>query len=299
MKPNFKVAGLGEVLWDCFPDNQRLGGAPINFARHAQQLGIQAHAISCVGDDDLGQRAADELAENGLATDLVFQHETLPTGNVQVTLDASAKPSYTITENVAWDEIPCPQQLIDVATSLDAVSFGTLAQRSDISRDTISQTVNAMPEESLKILDVNLRAPFYGKPVLDHALALANMLKLSDEELDVLARCYDLAGKVEDQLRALQRRFELRLIAYTMGADGSMLLTPDETNRADAVKVQPVDSVGAGDSFTAALCVSFLCGRTLAECNELANNVAAYVCSQHGAVPQLPDDLKKQFEITV
>jgi fructokinase len=295
MKSTFKVAGLGEVLWDCFPDHQRLGGAPINFARHVQQLGLQSHAVTCVGRDELGEQAVDELAKGGLATDLVFQHATLPTGNVQVVLDASAKPSYAITENVAWDEIPCPQSLLDVAASLDAVSFGTLALRSEVSRETISQTIAAMPSESLKILDVNLRAPFYSKPVVDHALELANVLKLSDEELVVLATYYDLTGEVEDQLRALQQRFKLRLIAYTMGADGSILMTSDELNRADAVKVLPVDSVGAGDSFTAALCVSFLSDRPLTVCNELANEVAAYVCSQHGAVPHLPDDLKQKF----
>ena len=279
------------MLWDCFPDEQRLGGAPANFARHAHQLGMASYAISCIGADPLGQNAKDELEASGLKTDFLFEHASLPTGTVQITLDSKGTPEYHVCENVAWDAIPCPEELIRFVGRLDAICFGTLSQRSVQSRETVRQVMQTVPEDALKILDVNFRAPFFSKEITTPSLELANVLKLSDEELPVLADYYDLKGEETQQLQQLIPKFGLRLIAYTKGAAGSLLVTPGEVDVAPAVSVKMVDSVGAGDSFTAALCTGLLHGFTLGDCNRFANQVAAFVCSQRGACPKLSDEL--------
>ena len=296
MANNFLVAGLGEVLWDCFPDQQRLGGAPANFACHVSQFGIEAVPISCVGDDELGQKARSEIKSRGVDNDYVFQNSDHPTGTVKVTLDDDAKPSYSITENVAWDHIPSSPDLLTLAKKLDAVGFGTLAQRGEESKATIQNVLAAMPDDALKILDVNLRGDYYSKEVLAESLELANVVKLSDEELPVIAKFFDLTGDVDQQLKLLVEQFDLRLAAYTMGSDGSKLVSPAETDVAKAVKVKSIDSVGAGDSFTAALTAGMLHKLSLKKCNELANQVAAFVCSHNGACPTLPENLRK-FEL--
>jgi len=292
MAKNTLVAGIGELLWDCFPDQQQLGGAPANFACIASQFGIEAVPISCVGDDARGQKARSEIEARSVNANYVFECSSIPTGTVEVTLDENAKPSYTITENVAWDQIPCSTELLSLARKLDAACFGTLAQRSKTSRTTIQNVLAAMPENAIKILDVNLRGNYYSKQLIADSLGLANMLKLSDEELPVLAELFHLSGDIDGQLKQLIERYELGLVAYTMGSDGSKLVTPDEIDMAPAIKVKPVDSVGAGDSFTAALVAGMLRDFSLKQCNELANQVAAFVCSNHGACPMLPENLR-------
>ncbi|MBK1833205.1 carbohydrate kinase family protein [Roseibacillus ishigakijimensis] len=292
MKPQFKIAGLGETLWDLFPDRKRLGGAPTNFACHCQQLGAAASLISCLGEDELGREARTELAALGLDLAALAEHPQAPTGTVGVALDEGGKPSYQIAEAVAWDEIPFSPAAEALASELAAVCFGSLSQRHPVSRQTTGKVLAAMPEEALKILDVNLRAPHYSQEIITPLLEQANVLKLSDEELPVLADYYGLSGDLGGQLQALRERFALQLVAYTRGAEGSILQTAEEEDHAAAVPTTPVDSVGAGDSFTAALCMSLLHGRSLAECNQFANQVAAYVCSQQGACPALPARLR-------
>lgn len=282
------VVGLGEVLWDCFPDQRRLGGAPANFACHAKQLGLSAYLVSCLGDDSLGQKAREVLATRGVDSTFLFESDSHPTGTVEVTLDAQAKPTYTITENVAWDYIRSNDQLLAFANKVDAACFGTLAQRSTESRSTIQNFLRAMPAESLKIFDVNLRQRFYSKKLVAESLETANILKLSDEELPVLAKYFDLKGDAEHQLKTLVDRFQLKSIAYTLGAEGSQLVTREQISIGKPIPISPVDSVGAGDSFTAALTVGLLRGCSLEQCNALANHVAAFVCSNHGACPTLP-----------
>lgn len=292
MTKNLIVVGLGEVLWDCFPDQRRLlGGAPANFAFHVMQLGMKAYPISCLGNDLLGQKARQVLAERGVESEFLFECETHPTGTVEVALDVYAKPTYSITQNVAWDCIPKSDELIAFAKNVDAACFGTLAQRSRQSKLTIQSFLKAMPAESLKILDVNLRGEFYSKELIADSLVIANVLKLSDEELPVIADCFGLAGDVEQQLLTLIERFNLRLIAYTLGSDGSLLVTSGQTSVGKPVRIESIDSVGAGDSFTAALAVGLLHGFSLDQCNELANRAAAFVCSKPGACPKLPNEL--------
>ncbi len=274
-----------------FPDGGRLGGAPTNFACHCRQLGGDAYPVSCVGDDDLGLRTYTELERLGVSAEYVQQNATHSTGRVLVSLDGAGTPSYEIIEDTAWDYLTCTTELSSLAPSLDAACFGTLCQRSPVSRKTIRTFLRAMPERSLKILDINLRAPFFSKKVVEDSLQLATILKLSSEELPVLAGYFDLVGNVTDQLLALRKRFALNLIVYTRGRRGSMLVNTETVDENPGFEATAIDSVGAGDAFTAALCTALLKGRPLNEVNLFANEVATFVCQQKGATPDLPAQL--------
>lgn len=289
--PKPKIAGVGELLWDMLPDGARLGGAPANFACHCYQLGAEAYPVSRVGDDDLGLEAQAGLEKLGVSAKFVQESATHLTGRVLVSLDAAGKPSYEIIADVAWDHLEFTSELKTLATSLDAACFGVLAQRSFMSRETIRTFLRHMPEQAYKILDVNLREPFFSKELVDESLQLATILKLSDEELPILASYFSIVGSPIEQLIALRSRFDLDLVAYTCGRDGSILISPKEIDENPGCEATAVDSVGAGDSFTAALCVGLLRGESLASVNTFANRVAAFVCSQEGATPKLPATL--------
>lgn len=291
MKKQFTVAGIGELLWDVFPNHKRMGGAPANFACHCRQLGAEAFPISAVGADKLGAEIREVLKDIGADNRYVLTCRDFPTGTVQVTRNEQGKPSYEICENVAWDHIPCTVELVHLAHELDAACFGTLAQRASFSHKTIRVLLEQMPADSLKIFDVNLRQSFFSKALIEESLEIANVFKVSDEELPVMADFFDLQGNDLAQLNQLRDRFDLKLIAYTRGSEGSVLVSSDEVNEARGLEVEAVDSVGAGDSFTAALCIGLLRGWPLEKVNLHANQVAAYVCSHWGATPVLPEHL--------
>lgn len=291
MKNKYTVAGIGELLWDVFPHHKRMGGAPANFACHCCQLGAEAFAVSAVGADELGMELRRTLTEIGADDRYVLEHASLPTGTVQVTLNEQGKPSYEICEGVAWDDLPFTAELKALAAKADAVCFGTLAQRASVSRATIRAFLQAMPADAVKVFDVNLRQEFFSKELIEESLNLCTVFKVSDEELPVLADFFELQGDALAQLKQLRQQFGLKLIAYTRGSEGSVLVGPDEVDEARGLKVEAVDSVGAGDSFTAALCVGLLRGWPLEKVNLQANQVAAYVCSHWGATPSLPEYL--------
>lgn len=291
MRETFTVAGVGELLWDLFPQQRRLGGAPANFAWHCSQLGAAAAPVSCVGRDPLGRLILSALQEMGVNTRYVMESDSYPTGTVRVTLDEAGKPTYEICEAVAWDHIPDSDELQAFAGGLDAVCFGSLSQRSGESRDTIRAFLRHMPGKALKILDVNLRQSFFSKQLIEASLQLANILKLSDEELPVLADFFGLTGDTSAQLNGLCERFDLTLTAYTRGPRGSILLGGGEMDACPGCEGLAVDSVGAGDSFTASLCMGLLKGWPLGTVNLFANRVATFVCSQEGATPILPAHL--------
>lgn len=286
----YHVVGIGEVLWDLLPSGASFGGAPANFAAHACQLGAEASIVSAVGEDEWGQRARDVLARHGVQLDGLFSNEH-PTGTVKVELDDHGKPTYEIVEGVAWDFISWSPQIEQLAQTCDAVCFGTLGQRCEESRATIQRFLSSTREQCLRVFDINLRKPFYNDSVILESLQLANVFKLSDEELPLVAQLCGLEGTHAQQLQLLAAKFELQTIALTRGKDGSLLLRGEELDEASTPQVDVVDTIGAGDSFTAAMTWGLLAGDELASINRHASEVAAFVCTQSGAVPQLSADL--------
>ncbi|MBU0679695.1 MAG: carbohydrate kinase [Verrucomicrobia bacterium] len=291
----YTVVGIGELLWDVFPESRRMGGAPVNFAFHCSQLGARGIPVSRIGKDPLGDEIIESVRDLGLGDTFIQRDAIAPTGTVQVILDERGKPDYDIRENVAWDSIAFDESLQQLASEVDAVCFGSLAQRSDVSRDSIQRFIRSCPEDSIRIFDVNLRQSFYSPEVIRTSLQSANVLKVSDEELPVLAQICDLRGDVADQLHALVKEFALRMAVYTRGAQGSMLVTPDRIIDHPGFAAVAVDTVGAGDSYVAALCSGLLRKRPLESVIENAGLVASYVCEQTGATPQLPDQLKRNI----
>ena len=289
-----KIIAVGEVLWDLLPEGPRLGGAPANFAFHCRSLGADARLVTRVGDDDRGRDVFDRFHALNLPIETIQVDPGLPTGTVEVTLD-NGHPHYTILEDVAWDAIVADELAIAQVREADAVCFGSLAQRSEASRQAIRTLVAAARPWALRVFDVNLRAPFIDRDVIAESLDLANVLKLNDDELPQLAAMFNLAStEVRPAMEALAERFGLALVALTRGGDGSLLMTADGVwaEHPGVESVPVADSIGAGDAFTAALTVGLLAGRPLEEINIHANEVAAYVCSQPGATPNLPESLR-------
>ena len=292
------IVGLGEVLWDLYPDAAHFGGAPANFASHAASLGAEAWMVSAVGADELGARALDSLRERGVHCVHLVQDLHHATGRVLVTLNAAGQASYEFAADTAWDHLAWSDGLAALAARCDAVCFGTLGQRSPVSRETIRRFLQATPRPALRVFDVNLRQRFYDQETIHTSLQLASALKLNDEELPIVAELCGLrATTPRAMLHELLTRYELRLAALTRGPHGSLLIATDAEDECPAPPTVAVDTVGAGDAFTATLVTGFLRGRPLAEINRHANAVAAFVCSQNGATPPLPDHLRHSSPI--
>jgi fructokinase len=282
------IVAVGEILWDLFPEGPRFGGAPANFACHAAGLGGAVAIVSAVGPDDLGRSALGELNGRSIETRAVTIAER-PTGTVRVTVDAVGKASFEFASDIAWDHLGWSENLDLLAARAQAVCFGTLAQRSEISRATVQRFVAATSPPALRVFDVNLRPPYYGDEVIRQSLGLANVLKLNDDELPVVARIARLSGPEVRTLAGLCDQFNLNLVALTRGSRGSLLISrTGEANDHPGVPTTVQDTVGAGDAFTAVLTLGLLRGDSLATINDRANRVAAWVCSQPGATPVLP-----------
>lgn len=287
------IVGIGEALWDCLPEGRKIGGAPANFAYHISQFGLQSLAVSAIGDDTLGH----EIVENFDKKKLHYHLPVVayPTGTVQVTLDDKGVPQYDICENVAWDNIPFTPELEAIAHETKAVCFGSLAQRHHVSRSTIHRFIEAMPktDDSLRVFDINLRQSFYSKEVIEESLRLCNVLKINDEELVIVQHLfgyYDLSA--EATCRRMLNDFDLRMLILTCGVDGNYVFSHEETSFLPTPKVTVADTVGAGDSFTGAFVAQILLGKTLRQAHETAVRVSAFVCTQSGAMPTLPTEIK-------
>lgn len=287
------VVGLGEILWDVFPERKVLGGAPANFAYHASQFGFNGYAVSAIGDDLLGKEILTSLEEKGL--NYLLEKTDYPTGTVQVTLNKAGVPQYEICENVAWDNIPFTPRTENLAKNTQTVCFGSLAQRNSVSRETIRKFINAMPEDSLKIFDINLRLNFYSKQIIHESLEMSNMMKINDEEVIKVANLYGWKGDEQEICGRLLEDYKLDILVLTKGTDGSFVFTPRQTSYQPTPKVHVADTVGAGDSFTAAFVAAYLHGERIEDAHQLAVEVSAYVCLQHGAMPKLADSYLELF----
>jgi fructokinase len=281
------VIGLGEILWDHLPDGKRLGGAPANFAYHAMALGAESHPVSAVGDDAPGAEIRARLAEARLDAGTIAVLPGLSTGAVTVRLDERGVPDFTIHENAAWDHIPFTRDLKELAGRADAVCFGTLAQRSEKSHRTIRRFLERTPPRCFKIFDMNLRQRYYSDEMILQSLNRADVLKCNDGELPVLSAMLGIGGSEIEILKRLLSDFKLKLAALTMGEKGSRLVTPDGDSFLEAPKVCVADTVGAGDAFTAALAMGLLAGDPLRTIHENATRLAAFVCTQKGAMPEI------------
>ncbi|RKD90735.1 carbohydrate kinase family protein [Mangrovibacterium diazotrophicum] len=278
------VVGIGELLWDVFPDHKQMGGAPCNFAFHASKLGLESLAISAIGKDELGDEIIAKLDGVGLIYDI--QRVDYPTGTVKVTLSGDGIPQYEICQPVAWDFIGMKSDYEEIAKQTTAVCFGSLAQRGDVSKATIRSYVNAVPDSALKIFDINLRQQFYSQDLLVDSLKMCNVLKINDDEIKIVARMFGLQGDDQENCEELLHRFQLKMVALTCGTNGSYLITKGETSFRETPKVKVADTVGAGDSFTAAMVVGMLKGKPLNDVHQMAVNLSAFVCTQNGAMPE-------------
>lgn len=290
------VVGMGEALWDVLPEGKKLGGAPANFAYHVSQFGLESRIVSAVGQDKLGSEILDNFREKQLYG--LIETVPYPTGTVQVELDAEGIPCYDIKEGVAWDNIPYTQALEGLAHQTCAVCFGSLAQRSIVSRETIHHFLDAMPEneDTLRIFDINLRQGFYTKEILCDSFRRCNVLKINDEELVTVSRMFGYPGiDLQDKCWILLAKYNLKMLILTCGVNGSYVFTPGHVSFVETPKVQVADTVGAGDSFTAAFTTAILKGHPVAEAHQLAVETSAYVCTQQGAMPVLPQSLTERL----
>ncbi len=286
---NDLVVGMGEALWDVLPEGKKIGGAPANFAYHVSQFGLPSCVVSAVGDDDLGREIIENFTAKGLKQ--LIADVPYPTGTVQVEIDQSGVPQYEIKENVAWDNIPYTERLESLAERTTAVCFGSLAQRNVVSRNTINRFLDVVSrnEENLIVFDVNLRQGFYNKEILCNSMKQCNILKINDEELVTVSRMFGYPGiDLQDKCWILLGKYNLKMLILTCGINGSYVFTPGNVSFQPTPKVEVADTVGAGDSFTAAFISSVLKGKSVLEAHSLAVRTSAFVCTEKGAMPTLP-----------
>ena len=298
-KIKHEIVGIGEVLWDILPAGRQLGGAPTNFAYHVNSLGETGIAVSRVGDDDLGKETVERLQELDMDTGYIQIDRSHPTGTVPVQLNEQGEPIYIIVEDVAWDYLEWSTQLQRLSSDAQVVCFGTLAQRTPDSRHTIRRFLRSTNTKCLKIFDINLRQSYFSQEILIQSMKLAQILKLSHEELPVLVELLGkdaTQGNEKDWARYLIDQFVIELVCITRGANGSVLVTEHEIVEHAGYQVKVVDTVGSGDAFTACLAVSYLRSYPLDEICKAANRLGAWVAGQAGATPPIGADILQLFD---
>lgn len=288
------VIGLGELLWDCFGDDRRPGGAPANVAFQANQLGCRGTVVTRVGQDDLGRELLDFLKKQELSTDYVQVDENYPTGTVTVEFTDANDPQYTIHEKVAWDHLDFTAPLATLMGDARAVCFGTLAQREAASREAIHQCLAATSDDCLVVYDINLRQKYYDRDWIERSLKAARVVKLNQDEVEVLS---ELLGVSQDDLQKfadqLQADYGVEAICITRGSQGCLIYAEGEVYDIPGTPVEVADAVGAGDAFTAALISRRLLGWSWDRAALFANRVGGLVASQSGAMPVLRDEFEQ------
>lgn len=278
-------------MWDCLPEGRKIGGAPANFAYHASQFGFKAYAVSAVGNDSLGDETIDALKLKGL--NLEMPRVDYPTGQVMVTLDANGVATYDIRENAAWDNIPLTPGMEAMASRCGAVCFGSLAQRNAVSRQTIYRFLDATPRECIRVFDINLRQNFYTKEIIQESLRRCNVLKINDDELEMIGGMFGYPHlDAENKCWLILGKYDLDMVILTCGVNGSYVFSRGAVSHLQTPRVEVADTVGAGDSFTGSFVASVLSGKSITEAHRIAVGVSAYVCTQNGAMPILPEHLK-------
>ena len=288
------IVGLGEAVWDILPSGKKIGGAPANFAYHVSQFGLNSCVVSAVGNDALGDEIVNNLTEKKL--NLKIARVPFKTGTVQVEMDDVGVPQYVINENVAWDNIPFTPELEELAKNTKAVCFGSLAQRCPVSRNTIHRFLDTMPDDDdrLRVFDINLRQGFYSEEIISDSISRCNILKINDEELVTVSRIFGYPGiNLKDKCWILLGKYNLKMLILTCGVNGSYVFTPGSISFLPTPAVKVEDTVGAGDSFTAAFVSSILKGCSIKEAHNRAVQTSAYVCTQSGAMPVLPERLRQ------
>ena len=288
------VVGMGEALWDVLPEGKKIGGAPANFAYHISQFGFNSYVVSAVGADDLGNEIYQNFDDKQL--NYIMPQVAQPTGTVLVSLDGEGIPQYEIKEDAAWDNIPFTPELEKLARQTRVVCFGSLAQRNEVSNDTINRFLDVMPSDEgvYKIFDINLRQHFYEEEVLRNSMCKANILKINDDELEIVSCLFAYTETTqEDQCHRLLHDFNLKMLILTCGTKGSPVFSGNHHSFVETPVVSVADTVGAGDSFTATFISSLLHDHSLSEAHALAVKISAFVCTQHGAMPILPPEYKK------
>lgn len=290
-----KVIAIGEIVWDCLPSGKQLGGAPLNFAFFAKELGADAYAVSAVGNDELGDETLSVATTTGVCLDYV-QRNDLPTSRVLVTLNNAGIPQYEIVEGVAWDAISVADEALELVADASVICWGSLAQRSEKSRESVLALLDAAPDTCVKVFDINIRQHYYTREIIEASLMRANILKLNEDELPLVAQMLGVEGNEKEVVLALMDIYSLKYLIYTHGADFSEVYSADgEYSHVPTPKVSVADTVGAGDSFTAVFVTSLLLGKSMKESHELAVDVSAFVCTQNGAINPLPDHIRSSF----
>ena len=284
-----KCAGLGEVLFDVFPTGPKIGGAPANFAYHCRQNGLESLAISSVGTDSLGFQARNLLAARFLPALLI--ENTKETGAVNVDLTDDGVPTYTFVEDTAYDNIPLTETALGIARQLDLMCFGSLAQRGTVSHKTIMALLDAMPKGSLRVFDVNLRRNYYSREIIEDSLKRTEIFKCNEDELPILCEFARLQEKTATAYYEYLKSLGIYCFIFTEGASQSTVFLNDEISVLPTPKVEVVDTVGAGDSFTATFISRLMQGDSLVQAHEKAVKISAYVCTQAGAMPDMPAEL--------
>lgn len=276
------VVGIGEVLWDMLPNGKQLGGAPINFAYHVTQLGLRGIAVSAVGNDSLGDEIIACL--NAHSIENIIERINFPTGIVNVTIDSSGIPQYDICQDVAWDKISFSPQLTRLALDADAVCFGTLGQRNAVSRVAIRKFVEMLPDNCLRICDINIRQSYYTHEIIEWSLRHCDILKVNNDELDLLKSILGLPDDNNMACISILHKYNLKVVILTLGEYGSWIYSANEKSYEPTPEVNVIDTVGAGDSFTAAFVVSYLNGKSIKESHRHAVAVSAQTCTHPGAM---------------